>query len=31
VLFWLLCLVAALVAFFFIGYLIGPHFVTHVL
>ena len=31
VLLWLLVLFAAMVAFFFIGYLFGPHFVSHVL
>ena len=29
--FWLLLLVAALVVFFFAGYLVGPHFISHVL
>ena len=31
VLLWLLLLVAALVVFFSVGYLVGPHFISHVL
>jgi hypothetical protein len=31
VLLWLLLLLAAVVVFFSVGYLIGPHFISHVL